>query len=291
MEDQSFTRVHVLDNRFEADLLMAALEQEGIPAMLRSFEETPYDGLFVPQKGWGLILVAEDDLDRARRLIQEILQDLKARKLYDDPSEVDDLLWERLRQADPDTIRQRAQVSFDAVRGGYRVPFLNGAYCCAPERRALEIIEAPPSERLDFQLALVILHYLLEAQSTPLAGTWIGEKDIPGGSLFFRGPHAFPTDRLLQRCGSHRDLFARAMEALGGAQVDLGDAAYRLWVLPRVPVLFILWEGDDEFPPELNIRFDASIQDHLHALDTIWAMINLVCRNIAVALDPAEETD
>jgi len=284
MEDPAFVRVHALGNRFEADLLMTALEQEGIPAILRSFEETPYDGLFVPQKGWGLILVPEDQLEEASRLIEEILRDLESRRLYQDPDQVDELLWRQLDQLDPEDVCRRAQVSYDRDRSGYRVPFLTGTLCCLPGRRALELIEAPTGTRLDFQLVLVVLHYLLEAKATPLAGKWIGERDIPGGALFFRGPHAFPTGRLLQCFGDHREAFCRALEALGGVPVSHGDAAYRLWVLPRVPLLLIFWDGDEDFPAELKIRFDASIQDQLQALDTIWALINLVARGIAAPL-------
>lgn len=291
MEDLSFTRAHTLGNRFEADVLMAALEQEGIPAILRTFEETPYDGLFVPQKGWGLILVDEDQLDRAKELIDSILRDTESRKPYDDPDQVDEQLWVRLEHSDPDTICRNAQVAYDRDPGGFRIPFLNGFYCCVPDRREIEMVQPPASIKLEFQLVLVLLHYLLGAKSTPLAGKWIGEKDLPGGTLFFRGPHAFPTKRLLERFGTDKQWFGRAMEALNGAPVDVGDAAYRLWVLPRVPVLFILWEGDEEFEPELNIRFDASIQDHLETLDTIWAMVNVVCRNIAEALKTTAETD
>jgi hypothetical protein len=33
--------------------------------------------------------------------------------------------------------------------------------------------------------------------------------------------------------------------------------------LPRVPITFILWEGDDEFPPSIKILFDPSITGYL----------------------------
>jgi hypothetical protein len=68
-----WVRLHTVGNRFEADLLLHALEQEGIPVRLRSYEETPYDGLFVPQRGWGALFVPEGDEARARELIQRIL--------------------------------------------------------------------------------------------------------------------------------------------------------------------------------------------------------------------------
>ncbi len=75
--DQSdLVRVHTVENRFEADLLVQALRQEQIPLMLRRFEETAYDGLFVTQMGWGAILVPEDYEAAARGLIKRVLDNV-----------------------------------------------------------------------------------------------------------------------------------------------------------------------------------------------------------------------
>jgi len=71
--ESPWVRLHTVGNRFEADLLLHALEQEGIPVRLRTYEETPYDGLFVPQRGWGALFVPEEDEDGARELIHRIL--------------------------------------------------------------------------------------------------------------------------------------------------------------------------------------------------------------------------
>ena len=69
-------RVHTVENRFEADLLMQALSEECIPTMLRRFEETAYDGLFVTQMGWGAILVPGDYEGEARSLIEKVLESI-----------------------------------------------------------------------------------------------------------------------------------------------------------------------------------------------------------------------
>ncbi len=66
-------RIHTVENRFEADLLIQALRQERIPVLLRRFEETAYDGLFVTQMGWGALLVPGDFEQTARRLIKGVL--------------------------------------------------------------------------------------------------------------------------------------------------------------------------------------------------------------------------
>ena len=75
--DQSdMVRIHTVENRFEADLLMQALNEECIPTMLRRFEETAYDGLFVTQMGWGAILVPGDYEGEARSLIEKVLESI-----------------------------------------------------------------------------------------------------------------------------------------------------------------------------------------------------------------------
>ena len=73
LSERSWVRIHTLGNRFEADLLLHALEQEGIPVRLRTYEETAYDGLFVPQRGWGTLFVPGDYEDSARELIGRVL--------------------------------------------------------------------------------------------------------------------------------------------------------------------------------------------------------------------------
>jgi hypothetical protein len=71
--ESPWVRLYTVGNRFEADLLLHALEQEGIPVRLRTYEETPYNGLFVPQRGWGALFVPADDEHGARELIHRVL--------------------------------------------------------------------------------------------------------------------------------------------------------------------------------------------------------------------------
>ena len=82
-------KIHTVENRFEADLLMQALGEECIPAMLRRFEETAYDGLFITQMGWGAILVPGDFEAEARSLIENVLESIN-----ESPAEVSGELQE-----------------------------------------------------------------------------------------------------------------------------------------------------------------------------------------------------
>ena len=56
----------------EALQIQGILEQESIPVFIRTYEETAYDGLFVTQKGWGEIWVAESRLEDAMKIIEEL---------------------------------------------------------------------------------------------------------------------------------------------------------------------------------------------------------------------------
>jgi len=73
-EGQGNCLVHVPQNRFEADIIIQALEREGIQVLFRIHEETAYDGLFIPQRGWCSILVPIVERERALEIIGEVLK-------------------------------------------------------------------------------------------------------------------------------------------------------------------------------------------------------------------------
>ncbi len=92
--------IYTLANRFEADLLMDALHREGVTAILRSFEETAYDGLFVPQRGWGQILVPEEYVPEAHDVILPLIKELQSEESAEDSPEGRPFVREELAEAD-----------------------------------------------------------------------------------------------------------------------------------------------------------------------------------------------
>ena len=76
-QQQDMVRIHTVENRFEADLLVQALRQDNIPVLLRRFEETAYDGLFVTQMGWGALLVPGDYEEAAASVVSRVLESVK----------------------------------------------------------------------------------------------------------------------------------------------------------------------------------------------------------------------
>ena len=69
---EEWVKVGTVENRFEGDRISQVLQEAGIPFLIKSFHDTAYDGLYIPQKGWGIVRVAKKDKAEAERLISEI---------------------------------------------------------------------------------------------------------------------------------------------------------------------------------------------------------------------------
>jgi len=67
-----WVKVGTVENRFEGDRISQALEEAGIRFLVKSFLDTAYNGLYIPQKGWGVVMVSEKNREEAERLISEI---------------------------------------------------------------------------------------------------------------------------------------------------------------------------------------------------------------------------
>ena len=79
-QEESFKKITVVENKFEADLIAQTLQREDIPFMIRSYHDTAYNGIFIPQKGWGAVMVPEGLEETARTIIAELRQGLKEKR-------------------------------------------------------------------------------------------------------------------------------------------------------------------------------------------------------------------
>ena len=67
-----WVKVGIVENRFEGDRVSHALNEAGIPFLMKSFLDTAYDGLYIPQKGWGAVMVPENFKEETERIIFEV---------------------------------------------------------------------------------------------------------------------------------------------------------------------------------------------------------------------------
>lgn len=184
-----------------------------------------------------------------------------------------DKLWSDLSALEPPEVCARTGTSFSS--GCYEIAFMDGRYRLDMTSQSVTGPEGHPVPA--GELGLLLLAYLVDAKDIELGGKWISEKEVPGGSLFFTGPHKMPVDGIAAKYGtSPKDLIARA-EALGGTALEYGDASVAFKALPRIPLAFVLWEVDDEFPAEVTVMFDETIKQHI-PVDVILALVSSVVK-------------
>ncbi len=161
--------------------------------------------------------------------------------------------------------------------GRFQFRFLNAQVRIDLSRRSLQRPDAagawaPVKDPL---LTLAVVIYLKNIrQLYPLDRDIVSSAELKEGH-FFTGPHRFRTDPLLNRFGQDVAGFEKACRALGGTPMAMADAAFRLLPFPRLPLYFLLWTGDEEFKPRLQLLFDRPIESILPA-DAIWALVNRV---------------
>jgi hypothetical protein len=69
---ERWVKAGTVENQFEGDRISQALREAEIPFLIKSFLDTAYDGLYIPQKGWGIVMVSEKHKQEAERLISEV---------------------------------------------------------------------------------------------------------------------------------------------------------------------------------------------------------------------------
>jgi hypothetical protein len=143
-------------------------------------------------------------------------------------------------------------------------------------------ITTATGEPVDEHLAILLLLYLTEAQGRLVEGRWIAFEQISGGAGYvasFRGRVVAP---LLRTFGQRPEALREAAAELDGTALDMGDAAVALAALPRVPIAFVLWCGDDEFTPSASVVFDASVEGYLDA-EAVTVLAELATRRMIEA--------
>ena len=110
---------------------------------------------------------------------------------------------------------------------------------------------------------IITLHYINTANGSLPGVDRISYGDIPGLAGYLPVFEQRVTRPLITAFGFDKYVFLETGAAMGGIKEDYGDASFTLHALPRIPITYILWEGDEEFPPSLKILFDPSITGYL----------------------------
>ena len=195
---------------------------------------------------------------------------------------IDRIHFQDLSERDPMDVCRRASCKYDDMNELYKLPVWGDEYGIYPNLLKINCMDNN-TQRLHDYFYLFIIHYLLNSKEIAISNEWISEKDIPGGTTFFRGPHEIPTNLISLRFNNNINKFKKRCEQLHGIPLNMADAAYIFEITPRIPVAVLYWRGDDEFQAESKILYDRTIAEHL-ASDIIYALAVGICERLGKSL-------
>lgn len=180
------------------------------------------------------------------------------------------LACEVLRSADIEDRAGKSGACFEKEDDGrclLRLTFLN-RYCLIhfPD---ITVTYQDEGGEVPLWSKLVILHYIAQAQGRPVAGEWISFRQLSGGEAYYPAFDKRSQQPLLRFFAGRADLLEKAGCSLGGTRAPAADNGVILAALPRVPIAFLFWKGDDELPPEARILFDVSVPAYLSTEDAV----------------------
>jgi hypothetical protein len=154
------------------------------------------------------------------------------------------------------------------------VDYLGRSYQISLPEVSISLVDS--EEEVPLKDKILLLHYLTQARGTPLANKPIAYKELPEGAGYFRTFHKRAIKPLVDHFGAQPAKLLDVAKELGGKKADYGDVAVTINAFKRVPITLVLWRGDEEFPPDGSILFDATVSDYLSIED-----INVLCEAIA----------
>ena len=171
------------------------------------------------------------------------------------------------RQLQPEEAVARTGVKWDGKE--FYVNLLGREYAIAHPTYALRVPDEGKLPPLSVQTFL--LRYLLESKAVDWSGAWKTFREMPWGEMYIK-PY---TGRVLTRaaftCGTRLAAFKTACEKMGALPVSHGDAGFQFHLIGNYHMQILVWEGDDEFPPNAQVLYSDNFAEGFAAEDRVVA--------------------
>ena len=156
-----------------------------------------------------------------------------------------------LSKADPADITARTGIPCE--NGIFRITLLGNEYSVGVDAHN-------EAQKTHLPVQTFLIRYLLEGKTVPSTGAWKTFREMPWGELYIK-PY---TGRVLTRAaftfGTRLAAFKAACEKMGATAVNHGDAGYEFSFIGDYKVRILVWEGDEEFPPNAQILYSDNFE-------------------------------
>jgi hypothetical protein len=174
---------------------------------------------------------------------------------------------ELFRSLDPAEAVERTGVKWDGNE--FYVDLLGREFAISYPDYAIRATDGGAVPALPAQTFL--LRYLLESKRLAWAGTWKTFREMPWGEMYIK-PY---TGRVLTRAAFTFSFklaaFAAACEKMGAKKLPHGDAGYQFELLPDYHMQILIWQGDEEFPPNAQVIYSDNFAEGFAAEDRVVA--------------------
>jgi hypothetical protein len=162
---------------------------------------------------------------------------------------------------------RRSGATFNEQTNTIEVRYLDEIYQVnLPDMR---ISKPGGADTVELRDQILILHYLGDAKGTSLSKKVIAFQEFEQGSNYYPTFYKRSVQPLIQYFGQQPGNLLKLSSELGGRKSDYGDISTTIFAFPNIPITYVLWQGDDEFPPNANILFDSTVLDYLPVEDVI----------------------
>lgn len=112
-----------------------------------------------------------------------------------------------------------------------------------------------------------LLSHYANAKLVSNLGKLVKFRDLPGGHAYegtFMNRAIVP---IAKAFGTKPRMLVQAARALNGVEVRYGDSSVEIPALPKIPLTYIIWKGNDEFQASSTLLFDSSASHYLPTED------------------------
>jgi hypothetical protein len=139
-----------------------------------------------------------------------------------------------------------------------------------------QLIKAETGEPAKLSDRVLVLHYLLCDSPVVLTDELISFKGFPEGQFYWQPFLSRTVNPLIGRIGNDLDLLRKNLQRFDWEEDVIGDFSARIHAIGKLYVTLVYYPGDDEFPPNADVLFDACIKQVFVAED-VAVLASRIC--------------
>ncbi len=134
---------------------------------------------------------------------------------------------------------------------------------------------------------ILLLNYIKTSGNVDLSGKWVSFSELKNGmlkSITFKMECEDPLNKILNSSMDKAELILTRL----GAQRQNGfptKYAWHIYLLPKIPILLLHWQDEDDFPSQTKILLDFTAESFLD-VESLLFLVEEMIKDIEYGLDP-----